>query len=143
MRIISGDALRLRIYIGERDTHKGRALHDVILESARREGLAGGTGFRGLAGFGGNSVVHTARVLRLSEDLPIVVEIIDDAPKIEAFLPRVEALLAEGLVTVDPVRVLLYRHGPGKEAPQDAHAAPHSGTSDQDNCSQDSDKQAL
>lgn len=126
MRIISGDALRLRIYTGERDTHKGRALHEVILESARRDGLAGGTVFRGLAGFGANSVVHTARVLRLSEDLPIVVEIIDDAAKIEAFLPRVEELLAEGLVTVDPVQVLLYRHGPGKEAAQ-VPRAPGSG----------------
>jgi PII-like signaling protein len=127
MRIISGDALRLRIYTGERDTHKGRSLHEVILESARREGLAGGTVFRGLAGFGANSVVHTARVLRLSEDLPVVVEIIDDAAKIEAFLPRVEALLAEGLVTVDPVRVLLYRHGPGKDTPKDTpgEPAPH------------------
>ena len=122
MRIISGDALRLRIYTGERDTHKGRALHEVILESARRDGLAGGTVFRALAGFGANSVVHTARVLRLSEDLPIVVEIIDDAAKIEAFLPRVEELLAEGLVTVDPVQVLLYRHGPGKEAAQESRA---------------------
>jgi len=99
----------LRIFIGESDRHHGRPAHEAILELARREGLAGATVLRGLAGFGGSSHIHTAKILRLSEDLPIVIEIVDAAEKIDAFLPHLEPLVGGGLVTLERAEVLVYR----------------------------------
>ncbi|GFM38398.1 hypothetical protein DSM19430T_30820 [Desulfovibrio psychrotolerans] len=108
-------AERLCIYTGEKDSHKGRPLHECIVEMARANGLAGATVTRGIAGFGANSRVHTIKVLRLSEDLPLLVEIIDTPEKINAFLPLLDAIILEGLVTVEPVRVIFYRHNEGKK----------------------------
>ncbi|MEX0776149.1 MAG: DUF190 domain-containing protein [Phycisphaeraceae bacterium] len=108
------DAQRLRIYIGDSDKHAGRALADVIVEAARRGGMAGATVFHGVEGFGAHSRIHTASILRLSSDLPVVIEIVDSQQRIEAFLPELDRLIPEGLVTLEPVRVVVYRHGQEK-----------------------------
>lgn len=106
-------AERLCIYTGESDVRQKRPVFELLVEEARRRGLAGATVMRGVSGFGANSRVHTAKVLRLSEDLPVVVEIIDAPEKIEAFLDFVNLVLSEGLVTREPVRVHFYRHNHG------------------------------
>jgi hypothetical protein len=108
---IEGQAQLLRIFIGESDRAEGRPLYETIVLAAREAGLAGATVLRGLEGFGARSRIHTARILRLSEDLPIVVEIVDREERIAAFLPRLDAMVTEGLVTLETVHVLIYRHG--------------------------------
>jgi PII-like signaling protein len=108
---IEGQAQLLRIFIGESDRAEGRPLYEAIVLAAREAGLAGATVLRGLEGFGARSRIHTARILRLSEDLPIVIEIVDREDRIAAFLPRLDAMVGEGLVTLEGVRVLIYRHG--------------------------------
>lgn len=105
------EAELLRIFIGESDKHHGRPLYEVIVGLARERGLAGATVLRGMMGFGAHSRLHTAKVLRLSEDLPIVLEIVDKPERIAAFLPELDGLIDEGLVTLEKVRVLAYRHG--------------------------------
>ncbi len=100
----------LRIFVGENDKHEGRPLYEAIVLKARELGLAGATVLRGTLGFGANSRLHTAKILRLSEDLPMVVEIVDAPDKIDAFLPVLDAMIDEGLVTQEIVRVLMYRH---------------------------------
>lgn len=107
------EAERLRIYTGESDTVHGRPLHEIIVEEARRAGLAGATVLRGVAGFGANSLVHTTKILRLSEDLPMITEIVDAPEKIDAFLPLMDGLIKEGLVVREKVTVLVYRHNNG------------------------------
>ncbi len=103
-------AQKLRIYLGERDKAPGGGhLHEAILLEARARGLAGATVLHGVAGFGAHSRLHTAKVLRLSEDLPVVIEIVDLPEKIAGFLPWVEEHVVEGLVTLEECRVLLYR----------------------------------
>jgi len=104
------NARRLRVYLGERDKDPhGHLLHESIVAEAHRRGLAGATVFKGLAGFGANSRVHTAKILRLSEDLPLVVEIVDTRRKINDFLPYLEEVITEGLVTVEDTDVVIYR----------------------------------
>ena len=105
------EAELLRIFIGESDKHDGKPLYEAIVSAARKDGLAGATVFRGVMGFGAHSRVHTSKVLMLSEDLPMVVEIVDATEKIEAFLPVLDAMMDEGLVTVERARVLVYRPG--------------------------------
>lgn len=101
----------LRIFIGEDDRHEGMPLHEWIVREARHCGLAGATVLRGLEGFGAHSRLHTAKVLRLSSDLPMVIEIVDTEDKIEAFLPVIDAAIPEGLATVEKVEVRFYRSG--------------------------------
>ena len=101
----------LRIFIGESDKHQGVPLHEWIVRRAREEGLAGATVLRGLEGFGAHSLLHTAKILRLSTDLPIVIEIVDTEEKIEAFLPAIDSTIGEGLVTIEKVEVRFYRSG--------------------------------
>lgn len=101
----------LRIFLGESDRHEGLPLYEWLVRKAREHGLAGATVLRGLEGFGAHSRVHTAKILRLSTDLPIVVEIVDTIEKIEAFLPVVDGAVAEGLATVEKVDVRFYRSG--------------------------------
>jgi len=103
----------LRIFIGENDRQEGRPLYEWLVMKARERGLAGATVLRGMMGFGAHSRMHTAKILRLSEDLPIVVEIVDTMEKIEAFLPVVDHAIAEGLATVERVSVRFYRAGRG------------------------------
>ncbi|EGJ51877.1 DUF190 domain-containing protein [Desulfocurvibacter africanus] len=98
----------LRIYLGESDKHAGRPLYELIVEEARSRGLAGATAVRGVLGFGASSHVHTAKLLRLSEDLPMVVEIVDTAERIEAFLPLLEKMVSKGLVTLEPVEAIFH-----------------------------------
>lgn len=100
----------LRIFIGESDQYEDKPLHEAILLLARKEGLAGCTVLKGFEGFGAASRIHTAKILRLSEDLPIVIEIVDAEEKIDRFLPHLDSMVTEGLVTVEKVKVLLYRH---------------------------------
>jgi len=99
----------LRIFIGENDRHEGRPLHEWIVAEARRQGLAGATVLRGMEGFGAHSRVHTARVLRLAADLPVVVEIVDTREKIDRFMPTVDAAIEEGLATLEQVEIRFYR----------------------------------
>lgn len=100
----------LRIFIGESDRHDGKPLHEAILHLAKSEGLAGCTAIKGFEGFGAASRIHTAKILRLSEDLPIVIEIVDAEEKIDRFLPHLDQMISDGLVTVEKVNVVLYRH---------------------------------
>lgn len=104
-----GNALRMRIYIGELDQWHHRPLYEELLMMAKREGLAGGTVFKGIAGFGAHSTVHTSSIVRLTEDLPILVEFVDQPERIEHIRPFVDAMVREGLVTIDPVEVIFYR----------------------------------
>lgn len=99
----------LRIFIGENDKYEGQPLYEWIVRRAREFGLAGATVLRGLEGFGAHSRLHTARILRLSSDLPIVVEIVDTEEKIESFLPLIDDAAGDGLATVERVEVLFYR----------------------------------
>ncbi len=107
---ISEDGQLLRIFIGESDRWDGKPLYEAIILKAREMGIAGATMLRGLMGFGAASRIHTAKILRLSEDLPIVVEIVDSADKIDALLPMIDEMVEEGLVTLEKVRVIQYRH---------------------------------
>lgn len=100
----------LRIFIGENDRRDGRLLYEVIVEKARGRGLAGATVLRGILGFGANSRIHTSRILRLSQGLPVVVEIVDTKDKIDTFLPELDLLITEGMVTIEKADVLFYRH---------------------------------
>src|SRR5687767_6434616 len=106
-----GEGRLLRIFVGESDKHDGHPLYEWLVLKAREAGLAGATVLRGIEGFGAHSRLHTAKILRRSEDLPIVVEIVDLAEKIEAFLPTVDAAIGEGLATVEKVDVRFYRGG--------------------------------
>jgi len=115
--VLPEDGCLLRIFIGESDRHGGRPLYEWIVMQAREQGLAGATVLRGIMGYGAHSRIHTAKILRLSEDLPIVIEIVDAPEKIEAFLPVLDEMMDEGMVTVEPVKVLIYRHG-DKSQPQ-------------------------
>ncbi len=108
MKVFSPGKL-LRIFIGELDTHAGQPLYQWLVEAARRREMAGATVLRGLEGFGAHSEMHTAKVLRLSVDLPVVIEIIDSAERIDEFLPVVDEVVVEGLVTVERVEMHLYR----------------------------------
>jgi hypothetical protein len=99
----------LRVFIGEADRWHGRPLYEAIVEEARRRGLAGATAWKGFMGFGANSRMHTTKILRLSEDLPVIIEIVDAADKVAAFLPVLDEMVREGLVTVERAEVILYR----------------------------------
>lgn len=106
--IMESNGLRLRIYIGEGDRCGQRPLYEAIVLKAREAGLLGATVFRSPMGFGATSRLHTAKVLNLSTDLPIVIEMVDSAPSIEAFLPTLQGMLRGGLATTDPVRIVYY-----------------------------------
>ncbi len=101
----------LRVFIGESDRHDGRPLYEWLVLKAREQGLAGATVLRGIEGFGAHSRLHTAKILRLSEDLPIVVEIVDTRERIEAFMPLVDGAISEGLATLETVQIRFYRSG--------------------------------
>ena len=109
------DALLLRIFIGERDRHDGRPLHEAIVLRAREAGLAGATVLRGPMGYGRSSRLHTAKILRLSEDLALIIEIVDADDRIQSFLPALDAMMVSGLVTLEKVQVL--RYGGGEDQP--------------------------
>jgi PII-like signaling protein len=105
---IPADAILLRIFLGESDRHDGQPLYEWLVLKAREMHLGGATVLRGPMGFGHSSRLHTAKVLRLSEDLPIVVEIVDQEEKIQAFLEAIDPAMGSGLITMEKVRVLRY-----------------------------------
>jgi PII-like signaling protein len=104
------EAELLRIFLGESDQLHGRLLYEVIVEEARKRGMAGATVLRGIMGFGAHSRMHTAKILRLSEDLPVIIEIVDKPERIEAFLPDLDKMIHEGLVTLERAKVIAYRY---------------------------------
>lgn len=113
--MLPSEGVLLRIFIGESDRCEGIPLYEWIVRRARENGLAGATVLRGLEGFGAHSRIHTTRILRLSADLPLVIEIVDTRDKIEAFLPAIDGAVGEGLATLEKVEVRFYRSG--REAP--------------------------
>ncbi len=123
MSRLSGSALLVRIYIGEADHADGRPLYQVIVALLRERGIAGATVFRGIEGFGANAHLHTSRLLRLSEDLPILIEVVDDEVRLRAVLDELDPIIGDGLVTLERVEVVTYRAG---SSPGRADAGPTS-----------------
>lgn len=112
MRVLDGEQVLVRIFIGESDKWRHQPLSVALLERLRREGFAGATVFHGVAGFGARSVLHTAHLLRLSEDLPVVIEVVDSPDHVERLIPILDEMVEEGLVTLEKARVIKY--APGK-----------------------------
>lgn len=106
---MAGEGTLLRVFIGESDTWHGKPLYQAIVQRLRSEGLAGATVLRAIEGFGAKSHLHTSRILRLSEDLPLVIEVVDKAENIERALPMLDEMIADGLVTLEKVNVVIYR----------------------------------
>jgi uncharacterized protein len=110
---IEGDAKLLRIFVGETDRHHSVNVYEKIVMEARKAGLAGATVFKGIMGFGGTSRIHTSKILRLSEDLPLIIEIVDEYTKIEKFLPIVDKIMEEsnsgGLITIEKAEIIKYK----------------------------------
>jgi len=104
-----GERTLMRIHIGESDKWHGKPLHEAIVHMLRKEGFSGVTVLRGVAGYGGSSVYHTDKILRLSQDLPVVLEVIETNERIEGILPRLDEMVEGGLITLEKVRVILYR----------------------------------
>src|SRR5438477_13038290 len=115
------DAMLLRVFIGETDRWKHQPLSEAIVLKAREAHLAGATVLRGPTGFGKSSVLHTAKILRLSMDLPLVIEIVDSEEKINAFLPLLDEMMKGGLVTLEKVRVIDYRSNSDSDSPPGQH----------------------
>jgi uncharacterized protein len=104
-----GERTLMRIHIGESDKWHGKPLYEAIVEMLRKEGFSGATVLRGVAGYGGSSVYHTDKILRLSQDLPIILEVVETTERIEQILPRLDGMVEGGLITLEKVRVILYR----------------------------------
>lgn len=104
-----GERTLMRIHIGESDRWHGKALYETLVEFFRREGFSGATVLRGVGGYGSTSRIHSDKILRLSQDLPIVVEVVEDTERIERILPNLDEMISGGLVTLEKVRVILYR----------------------------------
>lgn len=121
MRVLSGEQVLVRVFIGESDKWQHRSLATALLERLRKEHFAGATVFHGVAGFGAHSVLHTAKILRLSEDLPVVIEIVDSEDRMPRLTEILDEMVTEGLVTMEKVRVLKYApgKGPGGSEPGD------------------------
>ena len=113
---LPSEAELMRVYIAEGDKWEGRPLYEGIVKEARKRGLAGATVLRGVMGFGADSRMHSAKILRLSEDLPLVVEIIDTPDHLDAWLPDLDRMVKDGLITREKVQVALYRHKPSAPA---------------------------
>lgn len=106
---IEGEGKLLRLFIGESDTWHGKPLYQAIVERVRKEGLAGATVIRGIEGFGADSHLHTSRILRLSEDLPVVIEIVDTPERIDRVVPVLDEMVSEGMLTLERVQIVSYR----------------------------------
>jgi PII-like signaling protein len=111
MRVLTGEQMLVRVFVGESDRWHHQSLATALVERLRREGFAGATVFHGVAGFGARSVLHTSRLLRLSEDLPVVIEIVDTEERMPQLTEILDEMVAEGLVTMEKVRVLKYSPG--------------------------------
>jgi hypothetical protein len=106
---IPAEGKLLRIFIGEADKWQGKPLYEEIIQRARKQGMAGATALKGFMGFGAKSHMHTTKLLRLSEDLPIVIEIVDSEEKINSFIPQLDEMIGDGLVTLEKANVIMYR----------------------------------
>ena len=111
MRVLDGEQVLVRIFIGESDKWGRHPLATALLERLRKEGFAGATVFRGTAGFGARSVLHTSHILRLSEDLPVLIEVVDTQEHIAQLIPILDEMISEGLVTLEKARVIKYAPG--------------------------------
>jgi hypothetical protein len=111
MRILAGEQILVRVFIGESDTWHHQSLHVALLERLRKEGFAGATVLHGIAGFGARSILHTRQLLRLSEDLPIIIEIVDTEERVEQLKEILDEMVTEGLATMEKVQVLKYSPG--------------------------------
>jgi uncharacterized protein len=109
MNALTGERVLMRIHVGERDKHHGKPLYEAIVHLLRERSFAGATVFRGILGFGANAVVHTEKVLRLSLDLPLVIECVDTEEKIQQILPELDKMIGGGLITLERARVIIYR----------------------------------
>src|SRR5436190_17967152 len=116
-----GERTLMRIFIGESDKYHGKPLYQALLEKFREKGLAGATVLRGVAGYGASSVVHTEKVLRLSLDLPLIIEIVETEEAIQSILPDLDAMIGGGLVTLERARVILYRPANARQSQQELH----------------------
>jgi hypothetical protein len=116
-----GERTLMRIFVGESDKYEGRPLYEALLERFRKRGLAGATVLRGVSGFGASSVVHTEKVLRLSLDLPVVVEVVETEEAIQSVLPDLDEMIGGGLVTLERAQVLLYRPANVRPSQQELH----------------------
>jgi PII-like signaling protein len=108
---LEGEQKLLRIFVGERDRWEGQPLHEAIVAEARKLGMSGATAVKGFLGFGRHSHIHTAKLLYVSEDLPIVIEIVDTDERIRTLLPKLDKMVKDGLVTLEKVHVIMYRAG--------------------------------
>jgi PII-like signaling protein len=111
MRSLDGEGTLVRVFIGESDQWKHQPLALALVERLRKEGFSGATVFRGIAGFGARSVLHTTQILRLSEDLPVLIEIVESHDRVEPLLAILDEMVAEGLVTMEKVRIVKYAPG--------------------------------
>ena len=116
-----GERTLMRIFIGESDKHQGRPLYEVLLERLRAKGLAGATVLRGIAGFGASSKVHTEKVLRLSLDLPLIIEVVETEAAIQSVLPDLDQIIGGGLITLERARVIMYRPAQVRPSQQELH----------------------
>jgi PII-like signaling protein len=110
---VEGTGLLARIYIGESDTWHGQPLYDAIVQLLRERGLAGATVLRGIEGFGAKQHLHTTRILRLSEDLPVLIELVDIEERVRSVLPELDSMVSGGLITLEKVEVIAYRADAG------------------------------
>ena len=122
--ILPKECVLLRVFISENDRYGRRLLYEEIVERARARGMAGATVLHGVMGFGKASRIHSAKVLRLSDNLPVVVEIVDRPERLEAFLPELTAMIDGGLVTLERVEVVLYRHSPDESSGPEGRVEP-------------------
>jgi len=114
MTRLVGEQVLMRIFIGESDRHGHRPLHEALVELLRKEGFAGATVLRGVSGFGAHSVYHTQKLLDLSADLPLVVEVVDSQERIDAVMPAIDAMMGGGMITLEKATVIRYSHDPRK-----------------------------
>jgi uncharacterized protein len=111
MRVLRGEQVKARIYIGESDKWRHQPLSAALLERLRKDGFAGATVFHGVAGFGARSIIHTSHILRLSEDLPVVIEVVDTEDQMKLLASIVDEMVPEGLVTIEKIEVFKYSAG--------------------------------
>lgn len=111
MNRMDGPAMLARIYIGDADRYHGAPLYEALVAFLRERGIAGATVFRGIEGFGATAHLHTTRILRLSEDLPILIEVVDQEHRLRSVLPEIDAMVGDGLITLERVAVVAYRGG--------------------------------
>ncbi len=116
-----GERTLMRIFIGESDKYQGKPLYDALLQRLRAKGLAGATVLRGVAGFGASSTVHTDKILRLSLDLPIIIEVVETEEAIQKVLPDLDEMIGGGLITLERARVIMYRPGSVRPSQQEMH----------------------